>query len=668
MHHSAMRKVAVSVMVGLIALGVGRSLTHAQSIWDKMKEAARKAQQQKQQPQQKPQPQQQSGPPQPGQRPTRGQQPAPAQAAAAASGPTAPPPGTKIEEKVMAPVQQGAEFTVSPRRVNVATVALSGSRQVVWYNGVEGPKFDEILAPQYTFGGAGSTKVAFSPDGNRYAYCARAGNEVVVMVDGKELARTSEPAAAGGFNSLCANLGFTSNSKHVYYLSQVYPSNSYAYVRLVIDGVSNPPGGWAELAPVPTFSPDGDHYAYIWNDPAKQKPWLLIIDGKPAPYRAGSPQWSADSKHLYTQMTVNLGLGKGTATDLLLDGKPIMRAGTIRLFIPPVGDMTVAAVVVGQFATQAVQFLVVGGRKVPGSEIIGTANGHYNDPVFSPDGKHYASKVSGTPGKEYVFVDGKKELDYFRVDKVSFTADSTKVVYQAWAQANKSFVVVGDQESQAFEGLVEPVTAPSGGRVGGVMSGLQSQLFVDGKTTRLKAVVAEALGFSPDGTRCAYIMGETLMRRLLVVDGVPQSSSYIGNPFMSEPRYVWSPDSKHIAHFHEGGGMKGVFLDGKVLEIPAATGQGIYTMLAFTPDSKHLVWARNDTMQGAPGFRVFVDGKPVYEGLYAIQGFFSNVHGSWEIAQDGTLSFVTQDDNNLKRVSIAPSPETSLDTMLAMAR
>jgi erythromycin esterase-like protein len=38
------------------------------------------------------------------------------------------------------------------------------------------------------------------------------------------------------------------------------------------------------------------------------------------------------------------------------------------------------------------------------------------------------------------------------------------------------------------------------------------------------------------------------------------------------------------------------------------------------------------------------------------------------MAPDGTLSFVTQDDNNLKRVSITPSPETSLETLLTMAR
>jgi len=152
-----------------------------------------------------------------------------------------------------------------------------------------------------------------------------------------------------------------------------------------------------------------------------------------------------------------------------------------------------------------------------------------------------------------------------------------------------------------------------------------------------------------------------------VLDGVLQPNSSLGNQFNNEPRYVWSPDSKHIAHFHEGGGTRGVFLNGKVLPIAAAPGQGVYTMLTFTPDSKHLIWARNQVVQGDQGFRVFIDGKPVYEGLYATSSF-SLVPGSWEMAPDGTLSFVTQDDDNLKRVRITPSPETSIETLLASGR
>lgn len=643
------------VLIATVLLAGSLKTSKAQGVLDKLKEAARKAQQQTQQRQGQPQ---QQPAPQPGQRPQAGQQrqpPGPPQAAD--SGPVVPPPGTRIETRVLAPVQEGAQFFIGPGGKHVATVAMSGSRSTVWYDGVEGPKFDEILMPgAFT---SGADRVVFSPDGNRYAYCARAGNEVVVMVDGKELRRTSEPAAAGGFGTLCTKLGFTSNSKHVYYQTDVWPTNGIPYSRFVFDGVPNPPAKFQQLQVA--YSPDGEHYAYVWEDPntAQPKPWQLIIDGKPAPYRGTNPQWTGDSRHLYTQIQVvkgNVHLGY----DLLLDGKPLLRSNDrVQLFTAPTTDLVVAIVTQNPPGAPSVQFLVVGGKNVPGSE---TAIGEI---VFSPDGKRYAAKC-GQIGKQFVIVDGKKGLDYATVDKISFTADSSKVVYQAVAQGNRSFVVVGEQESDAFLGLAEPVVAPVGNRAGGFLPS-PPQLFLDGKTTRVNSQGISHLSFSPDGTRNAFVSLQPGSRMQLVVDGELQANSLIGTQLFNEPRYAWSPDSKHIAHFHEGQGFRGIFLNGKVIPMPPVRGQGLYTMLSFTPDSKHIVWAVNALVQGDQGFRIFIDGKPVYEGLYATASF-STVPGSWVMEADGALAFITQDDDNLIRVSITPSQETSLATLLAMAR
>ena len=60
------------------------------------------------------------------------------------SGPIHPPHGTKVEETVMAPLAPGAKFFISPHGVHVATSENSGSRVVIYYDGVPGPKFDEI--------------------------------------------------------------------------------------------------------------------------------------------------------------------------------------------------------------------------------------------------------------------------------------------------------------------------------------------------------------------------------------------------------------------------------------------------------------------------------------------------------------------------------------------
>jgi hypothetical protein len=168
----------------------------------------------------------------------------------------------------------------------------SGSRQVMIYDGMEGPKFDQIFAQGQPAG------AIFSPDGIRYAYCGLIGNESVVMVDGRELLRSSESIGGTISENSCSLLSFTSNSKHVYFWRLVGPDGNHAYSRFVFDGKVSPTGADGDNRGY-YFSPDGNHVAYQWNDPSKpdQQP-VLIVDGKPAGYSASNPQWSADSQHL----------------------------------------------------------------------------------------------------------------------------------------------------------------------------------------------------------------------------------------------------------------------------------------------------------------------------------------------------------------------------------
>src|SRR5579871_4533580 len=251
--------------------------------------------------------------------------------AANETGAFSPPPGTKIEATLLSPPLPGAGFAVSPLGIHMATVTHSGSRSVVLYDNVEGPKFDQIFAN----GGIG---VAFSSDGSHFAYCGQQGNEAVVMEDGKELWRSSETNVQGGLDwSSCGagEMHFTSNNKHLYFKAGSRFSSTIA-TRFVFDGQAGPQGAPSDFAAY-SFSPDGDHYAYVWGDPANRgnvQNVKLIIDGKPAPYIAGNLGWSADSKHLYSTVR-----GSGFV-DLLLDGKPITRASDIRLSLPPTGDMT----------------------------------------------------------------------------------------------------------------------------------------------------------------------------------------------------------------------------------------------------------------------------------------------------------------------------------------
>lgn len=667
MHSSILRSLLSTAVFSLITANLSTTAA-AQSAWQKIKLAAleqacrggdQKACQQLakmgQQPQSGQQPQPQD---QPGQRP--GQRPPVAGVSAAIndSGPFKPPAGTKIEETILAPVQDRAKFTISPHGVHVATVETEGSRAVVWYDGVEGPKFDEIIAQNPT----GGEQIVFSPDGTRYAYCARSGNQFVVVVDGKELVRSSESQSSGRLDSGSCMLGFTPNSKHVFFLSTAQMSNpDTAFQRFVFDGKAELPNGSIspDFRPI-AFSPDGNRYSYIWNDPRRQTPYALIVDGKPVPYQAGAPQWTSDSKHLFTQRQVAGG------TELLLDGKPIARAFSFQIYTSPSSDMVVMAVTGGTSA-HPFSFLVVNGKKVPGSDTV--ERGRIEQVVFSPDGKHYAALSADTSNHHYVITDGKRGEDYSAINDLSFTADSSTAVYGTQVNG-KSFLVVGDKEFTGTSGSIKPVLAPVGDRVAAILPGNNSadlKLLVDGKTTPLGFHGGGEVGFSPDGAHYAYLAGDGLTSHL-VVDGTPQTKSvFSGNRINiasagSSPTFLFSPDSKHIAQFSsappDAPPGHGVFLDGKFI---LSSAEGGDMCLSFSPDSKHLAWIyRIPGAQG--GLRLVVDGKPVVNFI-SPGSVFLTVRQWLDFNPDGSISFLAQDNSSLKRITVTLPAELTLDTM-----
>jgi hypothetical protein len=652
----------------------------AQSVWQQIKDQAKKTKEQMKQAAHQagpPNQQQPAGGLPPGgasQPPARGGQQS-ASPDREASGPIHAPAGTKVVETVMAPLAPGAKFFVSPHGVHIATQENSGSRAVIYYDGVPGPKFDEILGGNAN--NPSEPRVVFSPDGKRYAYCGRIGDQLVVMVDGKELLRSPE-SQEGRFNGSSCGLGFTSNSEHLFFISNVVRSMAKGdmFTRFFLDGkeaalttasgiqANGETGGVHAV-----FSPDGNHYAYVAIDPADNQKWALVIDGKVAPYRGGAPQWTADSKHLYTVLLTPVS-GRGQVAEAMLDGKPFLRSDDIKLHVAPAGAMVVAEVNAASNTPRPLKFMVVDGKKVPGTEIVNQRGANFDQVTFSPDGKHYASRFSSAQGSQYVFVDGKAGQEYQKVDHIAFTSDSAKVTYTAFTNG-KPYSIMGDQESNAcLAPLVGPVIdqhgglmiAPAGGRAGTIcgLTGGDANLFMDGKTLPLPngAQGGDDLRFSPDGQHYAYTAFFQGGERRLVIDGVLQMNSNMGTPSTMRGPYVFSPDSRHIAvdsapPTPTGEYGSGIFLDGRYIPILANPGM---KRLEFTADSKHIAWAQ--PVPGRNGFRIFVDGKAVAEADAAMDTGWRE--GWWDMAPDRSLSVLAQDDNNLKRITITPSPETSV--------
>jgi hypothetical protein len=581
----------------------------------------------------------------------------------------------KVEEHVLVTGQQRVLYIISPRGQRFAAIVLRGSRNVVVHDGVDGPRFDQIVGD---IGG-----LSFSPDGNRLAYIGRLGQEYVYVVDGKELMRlplATHPNIRGGGEDP-ALPRFTSNSRHVYF--QVYtaksPSSSDQWWNFVWDGQLGPE---SQKTVVPVFSPDGERHAYLATNRQNWDQQILIVDGKPAGYVGGEPQFTADSLRLITKVIVP----RAGAVDVLVDGKPFIRApGGIQLYLPPVGPGLLAAVQQPRPQGDGSSFLLIGNKKVPGSECPGTY--HFNA-YFSPDGKHWAAKCVATPTSHWLIVDGKKAQEYEGISSVTFTEDG-RVLYKA-GMGGKLFLVHGDQESEAYADIRgphheivdpanpgDPLPAVIGkNRIGftSATSGTRDvKVVIDGKEIVRRS--ANGLQFSPDTTRYAFAFDSGISSGggPLHVDGVDYSSHVVPfqralvrrGPQWMDP-FLFSPDSKHIVHFGHFGapqiGTFGVVIDGKHLLVPG----GGPMCAMFTPDSRHLMWLdRTPDRPQLARLTVFVDGRPAAEIDLPSGG---QTPGWIGMGDDGVLTLIAQDGDSMKRFRITPGNDTSIDTMLAAAK
>ncbi len=565
-----------------------------------------------------------------------------------------------VASQVLLTAEPGIQFAISPRGQHLAAVALRGSRQVLVHDGVDGPRFDEI----HPVPGAGTTwdKVVWSDDGSRFAYSARVGQEYVVTVDGKEVHRAPLIAEMRAPSTPIHKLGFTPGGKHWYLLVYLTAATGSGQVQLVIDGQAGPVGS---CCAEPLFSPDGERHAYVLErrSPAGERSSGLIIDGKLAPYLAGEPQFTGDGLHLFTKRQ---GPPRSGAVDVLADGQPFMRipGGGVELHMAPVGPGVLATILAQGPSGVQTSFLTVGNKKVPGSECTDNAGLRV---YLSADAKHWAVRC-----RTWVMADAKKGQEYAEgVSNVAFTADG-RPVYQAMTNG-KTFLIVGDQESDGYfnlrpvdlqirpprtTGVEVPPATIRGNKVGYIgQTGQVATNFavvVDGKS--YPAVNASLLTFSPDGSRFAFLAGHPYSSA--TVDGVnygkltvDPASGNIGY----QGTFQWSADSKHVAWIV--GNPPGVAIDGKFV-----ASEGAPRFLKFTADGRHLVWL----VRGAPGHRVFVDGIQVLE-LPQNLALENEADIYWSFGDGGTITFVAQDGDAMKRFTITPGRSTNVETLLAKA-
>ena len=571
----------------------------------------------------------------------------------------------KIETQLLLPPEPGMQYEMSPKGLHVAGVVLRGSRQVLVYDGVDGPKFDQVLGLSSQGGGG---KVAFSDDGARFAYHGKLGQEYVVLVDGKEVTRgpwSADLQAQG--RTPVHQLGFSPGGKHWYVITETLTPGRQNF-QMTLDGVAGP---LSQAIFSPLWSPDGEHHTYIQKialATMSEPRFVLIVDGKPAPYLAGDMQWTGDSKHLITKRPI-----PGGNEEVLADGAPLMRVpGGVSFTMTP-GSAAILGVAWTPFVNGARNaFLLIGNRKAAGSECPVSSG---LDAVYtSPDAKHYGARCANS----FMYVDGKKGQEYPEgISHLVFTDDGRPVYYGRTNQ--RAFMVIGEQESDAYASIMdipaatraEQTTvnfrvAPAvvrGNHVAYIArtkpnDGFATVVVVDGKA--IPAEAASLVSLSPDGTRFAFLFGRS---SAVNVDGTPYAGISVDLGIANvgyQGFFHWTPDSKHIAWITQAPNQ-GVVIDGRL--VPAAAGTQMTRYVNFTADGKHIVWLTRG--QGAEQ-HIFLDGVKVLTIPQNLP-LENEADVYWGFPADGSISFVAGDAEGMKRYRIVPGG-TSVESAAAKGK
>ena len=565
-----------------------------------------------------------------------------------------------IEELRVGPNEQNMTYYIAPKGSHFGAIVSKGSRFAVSYDGVVGPAFDRIL--QVTNGAT----LSFSPDGSRFAYIGETEGKYVYMVDGKEVLRVPAVTQPGVTGML--RLFFSPNGKYWYahYSNPAARDARADPARSWWDGVAGPPGAQMDLV----VSPDGDRHAYTAQNPVTGQQ-SLVVDGKLAPTLGGNPVFTTDGRHLFTTRDASPAQGR-PVTELLLDGRVVVRASNLSVHVPPLGDRVVIVVVRGDAASAADAYaLVVGGQRVPGSESSG-----YGRVTFSPDGRRYAA-VSGMGGtRQRIFVDGKAGRMYDAIDSLWFSPDSKHLVCTARA-GGKLFVVTDDAESEIGFAAHEPIVPrfTKSGRVGWLGStGQGLAVVVDGQVTQLDPRgSASDFSFAPDGRRFAYVASGDRSGQSggnVYVDHVSGPPSMLrdfaqyrnGDPV----HYLWSPDGKYTVHYAAPGTTYGSdfgFVIGRKYLSQGNTSR--IALPTFTPDGRHLFWLVEDGRRSM--MKLFLDGRAIHE-FDAQGGEPLKIPGGWIMGDDGVLSFFIQTVDGFKRVRVTPGAENGFESWVAQGK
>jgi hypothetical protein len=289
----------------------------------------------------------------------------------------------------------------------------------------------------------------FSPDGQRFAYCATGDSTKFVVTNGKK----------GRLYTEVGDVVFSPDSKHL-----AYPAQRDGKWCIVNDGTEGPLYE-AVGKSMPVFSPDSKHVAY----PAQRgNQWVLNLDGRESPPadEVYSPRFNPNGNGFAFCIKQ-----KGQAA-VFYNGKPLDKAydGVSACIFSPDGLHT------AHCAQRGGKWLVVIGG-VDGKE--------YKDvevPRFSRDGNHAAYLATEADGRQRVVIDGREGKPYAAADEPLLSADGKHVAYGANLGDGRGWCVVKDGVEGPAYGDVKNVAMSEDGEhlAHWIVVNGKHQLMVDG--------------------------------------------------------------------------------------------------------------------------------------------------------------------------------------------
>lgn len=386
------------------------------------------------------------------------------------------------------PGQRRGEPFVEEHGWHYGFVVRTAKDEHLWLDGTNKPSFGNLAESGLMDAGL-VWDYAFSPDGERLAYPVHQGNRMSLVVDDKP----------GPVEESVSSPKFSPDGRRVACLVK-RKANSH----VLLDGTAGPACDGYRFSL--EFSPDSRRMAYI---AARGRQWFMVVDQQERQDwpGAGQPVFSPDSKHLAYVTTEGFAVLDGRK------GSESVRGSCWGPIFSP--DSRHFAYTTSSMQPRR-EMAFVDWKPLPlpndGNDCLYTA--------FSPDLKRWAC-VRQIAKKEQVYVDGEAGPTYESVWGLTFSPDSTRLVYAAKVDTNWFMVVDGKVGAEIELNCYKPC-------------------------------------FSPDGKRLAYVAGRG-PQWWVVVDGQP-GDNYTGRreqsrglvagmeyevPAVTNPRF--SPDGSHLA-------------------------------------------------------------------------------------------------------------------------